>query len=247
MTLYAIGDVHGQIDRLHETLEWIEADRAREGTRDAPLIQVGDLVDRGAASNAGVGFLRDLVASDPRVQVLKGNHDQMFTTWLETGDDSDAILRDDLTYFHHRIGGRSTLASYGITIRDTPNDHLTEAREAVPQSHRTFLTERPLCAHHGDIFFAHAGILPGTALKHQCADDLTWIRQPFLEDTREHGALIVHGHTPVERVEHHGNRLAIDTGAAYGGPLSAVAIETGRRVYLLTPRGRVEVKPHAAP
>jgi len=54
----------------------------------------------------------------------------------------------------------------------------------------------------------------------------------------------VHGHSSVDKVEHHGNRLAIDTGAAYGGPLSAVAIE-GRRVFLLTGAGREEIPANA--
>jgi hypothetical protein len=52
-----------------------------------------------------------------------------------------------------------------------------------------------------------------------------WIRDAFLFDTRDHGALVVHGHTPVAAVEHHGNRLAIDTGAGWDGPVSAVVIE----------------------
>jgi serine/threonine protein phosphatase 1 len=94
----------------------------------------------------------------------------------------------------------------------------------------------------GACVFVHAGIRPGVALDAQDEDDLIWIRGDFLHDTRDHGALIVHGHTPVARVELHPNRLALDTGAAYGGPLSAVAIE-GRAVYLLTDQGRVPVRP----
>ena len=76
----------------------------------------------------------------------------------------------------------------------------------------------------------------------QAEDELLWIRRPFLDDPRDHGALVVHGHTPVDRVTHYGNRLNIDTGAGYGRTLSAVVIE-GDRVWLLGPGGRQPVLP----
>ena len=44
-------------------------------------------------------------------------------------------------------------------------------------------------------------------------NDLRWIREPFLSDAKEHGFIVVHGHTIVERVEERPNRIAIDTGA----------------------------------
>jgi len=62
-------------------------------------------------------------------------------------------------------------------------------------------------------------------LDQQVGDDLIWIRGQFLESNLDHGATIIHGHTPVDVVEDAGNRIAIDTGAAYGGPLTAIAIE----------------------
>ena len=85
-------------------------------------------------------------------------------------------------------------------------------------------------------------IRPGVPLDAQAEDDLLWIRRPFLDDPRDHGALVVHGHTPVDRVTHYGNRLNIDTGAGYGRTLSAVVIE-GDRVWLLGPGGRQPVLP----
>jgi len=42
--------------------------------------------------------------------------------------------------------------------------------------------------------------------------------------------------------EHRGNRVNLDTGAGYGGPLTAVAIE-GREVFLLVPGGRRRLAP----
>ena len=85
--------------------------------------------------------------------------------------------------------------------------------------------------------FVHAGIRPGVDLARQTEHDLVWIRKGFLDDASDHGLLVVHGHSPVKQVTHFGNRLAIDTGAAYGGPLSVVVFdETG--LHLLTEAGR---------
>ena len=93
-----------------------------------------------------------------------------------------------------------------------------------------------------EAIFVHAGIRPGIALKDQAEDDLVWIRKDFLEDPRDHGALVVHGHTALGHATHYGNRLNLDSSAAYGGPLSAAVIE-GRRAFLLTDAGRLPLLP----
>jgi len=244
MRAYAIGDVHGHLDLLRAAFARIGADRARTGDATAPVVQVGDLVDRGPDSRGVVDFLMTTCAEDTRLTVLKGNHDNMFSAFLEATPEADPRLRTGLTWLHPRLGGIETLASYGVNA-DQPAEHIhAEAREKVPESHRRFLAGLPLSLSFGDCLFVHAGIRPGVPIAQQEPSDLYWIRDDFLRDGRDHGALVVHGHSPVDRVEHHGNRLAIDTGAAFGGPLSAVAIE-GRRVFLLTDQGREEIRPHA--
>ncbi len=245
MRVYAIGDVHGHLGLLREALARIEADRARTGDQEAPVVQIGDLVDRGPDSRGVVEFLMQETARDPRLRVLKGNHDNMFALFLEETPLQDPCLRADYTYLHPRIGGLETLASYGIDIDQPPEALHAEARAKVPEAHRAFLAGLALSFVHGECLLVHAGIRPGISLDHQDPEDLYWIRRDFLDDTREHGHLVIHGHTPVEQVENHGNRLAIDTGAAYGGPLSAVVVE-GRRSFLLTEAGRLEIHPDAA-
>ena len=94
----------------------------------------------------------------------------------------------------------------------------------------------------GDAIYVHAGIRPGIAMAQQSETDLLWIRKEFLEDKRDYGALIVHGHTAIEGPTHYGNRVNIDSSAAYGGPLSAVVI-LGRDVFNLTAFGRVPLLP----
>ena len=64
-------------------------------------------------------------------------------------------------------------------------------------------------------------------LEEQAKDVMLWIREPFLSDPRDHGQYIVHGHTPVEgrRPELLPNRLNLDTGACFGGPLTAAVFD----------------------
>ncbi|MFW5641438.1 MAG: metallophosphoesterase [Roseicyclus sp.] len=236
MTIYAIGDIHGHLDKLLRAHARIEADRAREGTADAPVIHVGDLVDRGPDSAGVVGHLAEMVARDARVFVLLGNHDAMFLEFLT----NRPPRWSDSPYLSAGIGGRETLASYGLDVALPARSLHDAAQEVVPVAHCHFLAERPRLHEAGDCVFVHAGIQPGVPLPEQNPADLIWIRDAFLFDTRDHGRLVVHGHTPVIRVEHHGNRLAIDTGAAWDGDLSAVAIE-GREAWLLTETGRLPV------
>jgi len=69
----------------------------------------------------------------------------------------------------------------------------------------------------------HAGIRPGIALDAQTERDLLWIREPFLSSPDDHGAFVVHGHTPLgsRQPDLHRNRLNLDTGACFGGELTA--------------------------
>ncbi len=67
MSTYAIGDVQGCQERLHELLAHIH-----EKAPDAQLIFVGDLVNRGPHS---LEALRQIRALGPRARVVLGNHD----------------------------------------------------------------------------------------------------------------------------------------------------------------------------
>jgi len=238
MTIYAIGDIHGHLDKLEAAHALIEDDRAREGTGAARVVHVGDLVDRGPDSAGVVEYLRALYEKDDRIVVLRGNHDQLFVDFL-TYDLETLRETGALRWIDSVIGGRETLASYGVRRIMKSAAHRA-ARDKVPDAHHEFLQELPLMHEEADCVFVHAGVRPGVPFDKQDPEDLLWIRNEFLLSTVNHGPLIVHGHTPSDEVVHMGNRLGIDTGAAFGGPLSAVAIE-GREAYLLTEAGRVAV------
>ena len=249
MRTYAIGDIHGHLTLLQALHARIAADQdahrddeTRQGP--APIVHVGDLVDRGPDSRGVVEYLRAGIAGGANWVVLKGNHDRMFGGFIEDIAHHDPGLRTDLSWLHPRLGGAATLASYGVrnaAERPVAPVHL-EARALVPPEHCAFIAGLPSIYQRGEVAFVHAGIRPGVALAEQTETDLLWIRAGFLEDTRDHGPLIVHGHTALDRPTHYGNRLNIDSGAAYGGPLSAVVIE-GRAVFHLTAEGRVPLLP----
>ncbi|MDZ4309113.1 MAG: metallophosphoesterase [Cypionkella sp.] len=242
MRTYAIGDIHGHIELLREVHAWIAADQAKHGA--APIVHVGDLVDRGPDCRGVVEYLRAGIEAGQDWVVLKGNHDRMFTNYIRDINYHDPCLRTDLSYLHPRIGGAATLESYGVkNAADRPLAPVhAEAVAAVPEAHLQFLESLPIYHQRGEVIYVHAGIRPGAPIEQQVEDDLVWIRKGFLEDTRDHGALIVHGHTALDAPTHYGNRLNIDSSAAYGGPLTAVVLE-GRTVFNLSAAGRVPLVP----
>lgn len=244
MRSYAIGDIHGHLDLLIAAHARIAADRRRTRDHDAPVVHLGDLVDRGPASKGVVEYLRAGIEHGERWHVLKGNHDRMFAGFLDDPATIDAGLRQSLSYLHPNIGGGTTLASYGVANpADRPVQKVhADACAQVPDSHRDFLARCPLYLQLGAVVFVHAGIRPGVALHDQSETDLVWIREPFLSATEDHGFLVVHGHTAIEKPTHYRNRVNIDTRAAYGGPLTAAVIE-GRDVFVLTDDGREPLHP----
>ena len=242
MRTYAIGDIHGHLDKLIALHALIAQDMDRHGP--APIVHVGDLVDRGPDCRGVIDYLSGGIQTGADWVVLKGNHDRMFTGFLTDPKWQDPCLRSDLSYLHPKIGGAATLASYGVA---NPGDRPiapvhAEALPAVPATHRAFLHNLPTWHQRGEVVFVHAGIKPGVPLPDQTEDDLIWIRKPFLEHTAPHGALIIHGHTAIDRPTHYGNRVNIDSSVAYGGPLSAIVVE-GTDVWQITTTGRVALPP----
>ncbi len=247
MRCYAIGDIHGHIRLLTRAHALIAADRAQFGASAGPIIHLGDLVDRGPDSRGVVDYLMQGQARGEDWVVLKGNHDRMFTLYLDDPKAQDAGLRADLSWLHPRLGGAETLASYGVAHpADRPLAPVyADAVAAVPQSHHDWLSALPTFHSLPGLTFVHAGIRPGVPLTDQTETDLVWIREPFLSDPRDHGTLIVHGHTALDAATHYGNRLNLDSSAAYGGPLTAVVFD-GTKVFLLTDQGRQPLTPVAA-
>lgn len=242
MHLYAIGDIHGHLGLLQVAHDLIADDAAHHGP--GQVVHVGDLVDRGPDCRGVIDFLIDGISAGQDWVVLKGNHDRMFSRFLRDPDELEPGLRADLSWLNPKLGGPATLASYGVAnAADRPVAKVhADAIAAVPEAHARFLLGLPALHRAGECAFVHAGIRPRMALEDQIETDLVWIREPFLSSAENHGPLIVHGHTAIGAATHYGNRLNLDSGAAYGGPLSAVVIE-GREAFLLTATGRRRLLP----
>ena len=240
--LYAVGDIHGDFDQLRMIHDRIASDIATHHVPHHEIIHIGDLVDRRFQSKQAIDYLIEGHNAGKPWVTLKGNHDRMFSLFLDSKS-QDPIMRKDLTWLHPRLGGLTTLESYGITgfTHHEEDEIHTAAMANVPQSHRDFLAQLPISYDTPSAFFAHAGINPDLDLNAQVEDDLIWIRAPFHEHAGPHPKLIVHGHTPVDTVTRYpSNRINIDIGAAYGGPLSAIVLDHSGE-WELTASGRAEI------
>lgn len=239
-TVYVIGDIHGHLASLEKALDWVITD----GGPDAPIVFLGDYIDRGPASRQVIELLSQGQAEGRPWVTLKGNHDRYLTRFLGQPELPDPASALNLHWFNERIGGRDTLASYGVDCsasRSVADIH-ADALQAVPAAHHSWVAGL-LNSHETDrIFFAHAGIDPAVSLDAQDEDTLLWIRKPFLNYTAPHPKLIVHGHTVLEYPQHYGNRVNLDGGGGYGRPIYPAVFE-GLDCWLLSDDGRTALLP----
>jgi serine/threonine protein phosphatase 1 len=215
LRIYAIGDVHGCDRELGVLHAAIAADIARRPVREAVVIHLGDYIDGGPDSAAVLArLMQPAPLAGARVVNLMGDHEQMV---LEALDGDRAAATDWL-----HSGGAATLASFGI---DPAAPRETWAA-ALPPPVLAFL--RGLASSHraGGYLFCHAGIRPGAPADRQSHEDLVRMRQPFLSSEQDFGVVVVHGHTPVSVPAVRSNRIALDTGAGFGGRLTCAVLET---------------------
>ncbi len=219
--VYAIGDIHGCLDRLRTLHAAIAADLAARPVPNPLLVHVGDYVDRGPDS---AGVVRLLAAGDPLPGVptvnLMGNHERTMIDALEGIGPSatDWMIS----------GGREALASWG----GDPDAPRTTWPAHVPPPDMAFL--RGLAQRHqvGGYLFVHAGIRPGVPLGAQTEQDLITIRNSFLYSEQDFGVVVVHGHTPRIAPEIRFNRIGIDTGAVFNGRLTCAVLEADQIGFL---------------
>lgn len=225
---YVVGDVHGRLDLLDRLLAAIEKEVGGDRRSNASIVFVGDLIDRGPDSSAVVERLRTYSSPGITLHFIMGNHEEVMLKVL-AGDDGP--LSSWL-----RFGGVETLQSYGMSSTELSKlkgeELVDRIKHAIPDAHRKFIAGFADSISFGQYVFVHAGIRPGVALADQSQADLRWIRDPFLEDSTDHGFVVVHGHTITSEVEVSANRIGIDTGAYFSGTLTALGIE-GRKRWLV--------------
>jgi serine/threonine protein phosphatase 1 len=207
--VYAVGDIHGSLRKLRALLARCER---HAGRRPMTFVFLGDYIDRGPDSVGVIEAIMELqLRLKDQVIALMGNHEAVALEVIDGRTDADLWLRE---------GGVATLDSYGVG-----------SAGELPLEHVAWLRRLPLRYDDGQRLFVHAGIDPDRPLDAQRGRDLIWIREPFLSDTRDHGRLIVHGHTPrtTGLPDLRSNRLNLDTAAVFGGPLTAAAFDPARR------------------
>ena len=215
--LYAIGDIHGQREMLEDLLGALPL---RDDDR---LVFVGDYVDRGPDSRGVVDVLIRLAEQRP-CTFLIGNHESMFLDFIGWQDPmyfaGDAFLMN---------GGDRTLASYDFFDEEAAGEGFR-----LPSDHEAFF--RNLELHHldGGYLLVHAGLSRKAfdsgdlefALRHSGPEDFLWNRTTA-DLPHKLGVTIIYGHTPAGDLEVRWNSpfsIGIDTGAVYGGKLTAIRL-----------------------
>ena len=218
---FVIGDIHGcpeEIDRLLDHLGPSSADT---------IIFLGDYIDRGSGPKAVVERMLRLRQEGPRCVFLKGNHEDMFLSFLGLeGQYGESFLYN---------GGGTTLSSYGVEKYPA---HEIERR--LPAEHMAFYRALELQHRIGEFLCVHAGLNPRRGLDDQDREDLLWIRGAFIQNPHTFPYTVVFGHTPCREVLIDlPYKIGLDTGLVYSNKLSCLEL-TQKQLFQIR-RGEREV------
>ncbi len=223
LTYYAIGDVHGELEKLDDLLRFIRDDVQRRQTPHK-VVFLGDMVDRGPNSHGVVARIMALTQSGEAL-ALKGNHEELM---LNAYHNRESVG----IYWWAENGGDETITSYMLA-----NGAADDFRDAIDPAHIAWMKTLPTMIRDEarGLVFVHGGIDPKTFPL--CSDEIRmWTRsQKFFDPGRWperaelEGVLVVHGHTPPHDFEPHSNprRINVDTGACFGGTLTAAVLAPG--------------------
>jgi serine/threonine protein phosphatase 1 len=162
------------------------------------LVLLGDYIDRGPQSAAVVREVMRLQREhgSDRVIALRGNHEQMALEDGFGGWDRDLVATDE------------------------ESEQLLDFFRGLPLYH-----ENEHCV------FVHGGIRPGVPMDEQDEEDLLWVRGECYLSRMAFAKTVVFGHTPTCCINGGyepvllKNRIAIDTGCAFGGYLTALKLD----------------------
>jgi serine/threonine protein phosphatase 1 len=199
----AVGDIHGCSGALAELLPVIE-------NRAESFVFLGDYIDRGPDAKGVIELLLAFRSRKPRTVFLMGNHERMLLDYLQGRDKT----------FFLNAGGVETLASYGL-----PPDANPEAlRAQLPPEHLGFFSSLSMLWENDCCICVHAGLDPGEDISRQNAACCLWARDEFIRSRHDFGKTVVFGHTPFINPLMRREKTGIDTGAVYGGRLTALLL-----------------------
>lgn len=228
--VYAIGDIHGRNDLLNKLIEKIVADDHERGEAESEIVFLGDLVDRGPDSSGVIETAMALKEQLGEVRFLMGNHEEVY---LKAAEGNEKAAK-----FFNRIGGKETILSYEISMKEYMDmDHAALADRIpslFPESHVNFIKGFEDQIVIGDYVFVHAGVRPEVPLADQEPKDLRWIREEFLSYKEPHEKVVIYGHTINADVVEKSNRIGIDTGAYYSEKLTAIGLQDADHWYIDT-------------
>lgn len=199
----AIGDIHGCAEALRALLEAIVP------AADDTIITLGDCVDRGPNSREVIDQLCE-VATNCNYVPLTGNHELMMLS---------AIDQQSLAGNWMMFGGQQTMASYGNSLEQIPDEHI----EFMRSFRRSFETD--------DHIFVHANYIADLDMVDQPERIIFWERlTSMVPPPHRSGKRVLVGHTPQAdgEVLDLGHLVCIDTCCFAGGWLTAFDVTTNR-------------------
>lgn len=210
--VFAIGDVHGCLDKLTQLLDKI----AFDSTKDQ-VVFTGDLIDRGAHSLDTLNF----VLNKPYFHLVVGNHEHLFIEYILG---KQAIPQDMMDYWINKDGQ---------WCNELTTETLHKKSYDIIEQSSVIIEVRTLCG--SNIGLTHAGFpydnwfKPTSSYEDDYFGRLIWSRvtaeTPADQLKPVKGVnYTVHGHTPVKHVLLKGNAVFIDTGCVSGGKLSALEL-----------------------
>ena len=202
---YAIGDIHGCYTMLNNLLK---SCMQHCGEHEFHVVFLGDYVDRGTRSREVVELLmRTQTFAPRRVTCLRGNHDELLVDAAAGGDPAVWLAN----------GGDATLRSYGV-----------ERASEIPRQHLDWMAALPLSSSDAKRFFVHAGVRAGHSPR--AADQGVAAVDSRAVPVRSARPWPPHRARPYAlqksgRPDLRANRLNVDTGACFGGPLTAAVFD----------------------
>ncbi len=211
-----IGDVHGCAAELRELLTGLGWQVSRDGAahpQGRTAVFVGDLVDRGPDTPGVLRLVMGMVAAGTALCV-SGNHEAKLVR---------ALKGSDVRVSHGLAESLAQLAA-------EPDEFRASALAFMDGllSHYVLDDGRLVVAHAG-LKEAYHGRASGRVRAFALYGDTTGetdeyglpVRLPWAKDYRGK-AMVVYGHTPTPTAEWVNNTICLDTGAVFGGSLTAL-------------------------